>query len=173
MLESITHCFPSNFWRNTITNSKESDKCDLCKALWLSQERFTTESALPIQTLGHIKHTCETLSELHRCWCLIHGELSHLASSKWRFICINNEKCFRTVWKELDQEFPKVFNQYTEQTLWNTARDIELRRPLTQEEEMRRNTGIPHEQIAHDRLWNKRQDGIAFKTPTKTKGGVI
>ena len=25
-LESIMHCFPSNFWRNKITNSKESDK---------------------------------------------------------------------------------------------------------------------------------------------------
>ncbi len=38
---------------------------------------------------------------------------------------------------------------------------------------MRRKTGIPHEQIAHDRLWNKRPDGIAFKKPTKTKAGVI
>jgi hypothetical protein len=54
MLESIMHCFPSNFWPNKITNSMESDKCDLCKALWVSQERFTTETALPVQTLGHI-----------------------------------------------------------------------------------------------------------------------
>ena len=38
---------------------------------------------------------------------------------------------------------------------------------------MRRKKGIPHEQIAHDRLWNKRPDGIAFKIPTKTKVGVI
>ena len=88
-------------------------------------------------------------------------------------VCINSEKCFRTVWKVLSQEFPVVFDQCAEQTLWNEARDIELRRPLTQEEEMRRNTGIPHEQIAHDRLWNKRPDGIAFKIPTKTKVGVI
>ena len=36
MLKSIMHCFPSNFWRSKITNSKESDKCDLCKALWVS-----------------------------------------------------------------------------------------------------------------------------------------
>ena len=48
-----------------------------------------------------------------------------------------------------------------------------MRRPLTQTEEIRRKTGIPHEQIAHDRLWNKRPDGIAFKIPTKTKTGVI
>ena len=42
----------------------------------------------------HIEHTCEALSEIqtmahHRCWRLIHGELSRLASPKCRFICIN------------------------------------------------------------------------------------
>ncbi len=74
------------------------------------------------------------------------------------------------MWKELAQEFPKVFNQCTEQTLWNEVRDIELRRPLTQEEETRRQKGIPYEQITQDRLWNKRQDGIEFKVPTKGRG---
>ena len=92
-IESIMHCFPSNFWWNKITTSKESDKCDLCKTLWVSEGRFTTEGTLPIQTLGHIQHTCEALSELHtmthhRYWRLIHGELSRLAPSKWRFVCI-------------------------------------------------------------------------------------
>ena len=77
------------------------------------------------------------------------------------------------MWKELAQEFPKVFNQCVEQTLWNTVRDIELRRPLTQVEEIRRQKGIPHEQITHDRIWNKRPDGIAFKVPTKAGAGVI
>jgi hypothetical protein len=72
------------------------------------------------------------------------------------------------VWKELAQESPKVFDQCVELTLWNTARDTELRRLLTQVEEIRRKKGIPHEQIDHDRLWNKRPDGIAFKMPTKT-----
>ena len=75
--------------------------------------------------------------------------------------------------KELAQEFPEVFDQCAEQTLWNEVRDTEVRRPLTQTEERRRKSGIPHEQIAHDRLWNKRPDGIAFKMPTKTKTGVI
>ncbi len=89
-----------------------------------------------------------------------------LPPSKWCFVCINSEKCFRTVWKELDQEFPVVFDQCVEQTLWNTARDTELRRPLTQVEEMWRKTGIPHEQIT-------RPDGIVFKMTTKTKAGVI
>ena len=115
MLKSIMHCFPSNFWCSKITNGKESDECDLCKTLWISQGRFTTESVLPVQTLGHIQHTCEALLKIHtmahhRCWCLIHAELSRLASSAWRFICINNEKSFRTVWTELAQEFPEVFN---------------------------------------------------------------
>ena len=77
------------------------------------------------------------------------------------------------MWKELAQEFPEVFNHCAKQKLWIVARDTEMRRPLTQTEEIRRKTGIPHEQIAHDRLWNKRPDGIAFKMPTKTKAGVI
>ena len=38
---------------------------------------------------------------------------------------------------------------------------------------MRRKKGIPHEQITHDRFWNKRPDGIVFKMPTKTEAGVI
>ena len=96
ILTSIMHCFPSNFWRSKITNRKESDKCDLCKSLWASQVRFTTETALPVHNLGHIQHTFEVLSELHvmehhRCWWLIHRERSLLASPKWRFICINSE----------------------------------------------------------------------------------
>ena len=75
--------------------------------------------------------------------------------------------------ERIDQEFPEVFNQCAERTLWNTARDTELRRVLTQTEEMRRKKGIPHEQISHDRLWNKRPDCIAFKMPTTTKVVVI
>ena len=69
--------------------------------------------------------------------------------------------------------FPVVFDLCAEQTLWNTARDTELKRPLTQAEERRRKSGIPQEQIAQDRLWNKRPDGVAFKMTTKTKTGVI
>ncbi len=77
------------------------------------------------------------------------------------------------MWKELDQEFPVVFDLCAQQTLWNTATDTELKRPLTQPEERRRKSGILQEQIAQDRFWNKRPDGVAFKMPTKTKTGVI
>ena len=88
MLQSATHSFPSNYWRHKITKSKESNKCDLCKALWIAEGRFTTEDDLPIQTLGHIQHTCPALSEIHtlahhRSWHIIHTELVRLASSKW------------------------------------------------------------------------------------------
>ncbi len=93
--------------------------------------------------------------------------------SDWSFICINNEKNFRTVWTELAQEFPEVFNHCVEQTLWNATRDSEMQRPLTHTETVRRQQGISHEQITEDRLWNKRPDGIAFKMPTVTESGVI
>ena len=97
----------------------------------------------PFRTLGHIQHTCGVLSELHtmahhRCWRLIHGERACLASPKWGFICINGAKCFRTMWKELAQEFAEVFDHCAEQTLWNTAREKEMARSLTPAEEMRR-----------------------------------
>ena len=68
-----------------------------------------------------------------------------------------------------------VFDICAEQlvTLWNTSRDTEFERPLTQDEGRRRKSGIPQKQISQDRIWNKRPDGVAFKMPTKTKTGVI
>ncbi len=93
--------------------------------------------------------------------------------SNSRFICINNEKSFRTVWTELAQEFPEVFNHFTEQTQWNAARDSEMQHPLNRAEMIRRQQGVSHEQIAEDRLRNKRPDGITFQMPTDTKSGVI
>ncbi len=88
MLQANTHSFPSNYWRNKITKGKESNKCDLCRALWIDEGRFNTEDELPIQTLGHIQHQCEARSEVHtlahhRCWRIIHVEFGRLASSKW------------------------------------------------------------------------------------------
>ena len=38
---------------------------------------------------------------------------------------------------------------------------------------MLRKEGVPLEQIAQDRLWSKRPDGIVLKMTTKTKVGVI
>ena len=110
MLQAIANRFPSNVWINRITKGKESSKCDLCKALWIKENRFTTETDLPDQDLGHIQHSCEALAEAHtaphhRCCRLIHGELSQLASPNRRFMCISGEKNLETIWQELEEEF--------------------------------------------------------------------
>jgi hypothetical protein len=42
--------------------SEESDKCDLWKALWISEGRFTTDDDFTIQTLEHVQITCKSLS---------------------------------------------------------------------------------------------------------------
>ena len=103
------------------------------------------------------------VTSVKHCGCrLIHGDLSHLPSHKWSFICINGEKCFRTMWKELAQENPEVFDHCSDQTFWNTSREREMGRPLTQEEEVQRKKGVPHKQIAQNRPRKKRPDGIAF-----------
>ena len=65
MLQTITHSIPSNVWIHKITTGKESNKSDLCKALRIRENRFTSEADLPVQDLDHIHHTCETLSTDH------------------------------------------------------------------------------------------------------------
>ena len=65
MIQAITHSFPSKEWIHKIPKGKESDKCDLCKTLWIKENHFTTEADIPYQDLGHIQHTCETLAETH------------------------------------------------------------------------------------------------------------
>jgi ribonuclease HI len=178
MLQANTHSFPSNYWRNKITKGKESNKCDLCRALWTAEGRTTTEDELPIQTLGHIQHQCEALSEIHtlahhRCWRIIHAELGRLASTKWRFICINGEKTFKTIWNELEAEFPTIFNNCSVQLLENAATAQADHHDLTAAEQRKRDAGITEETIAIDRLWKKRPDGFAIKEPTDTKGGEL
>jgi hypothetical protein len=73
ILQANSHTFPTNAWIYKITKGKQSkgkqsDRCDLCRALWISKDRFRTEKELPEQTLGHIQHTCEDLiRSSHRC----------------------------------------------------------------------------------------------------------
>ncbi len=103
----------------------------LCKSLWITEGRLTTEDDLSIQTLGHIQHTCETLSEIHtlthhRFWHIIHTEIVRLISSKWWFICIRGEKYLRTIWTELGEEFPEIFNLCTVQSLENEVMEQEM-----------------------------------------------
>ncbi len=158
---------------------KESNKCDLCRALWIAEGRFNTEDELPIQTLDHIQHQCEALSELHtlahhRCWSIIHAELGRLGSSKWRLICINGEKTLKTIWNELEAEFPEIFNHCSVQLLENAVVAQVGHHPLTEAKRRKRNDGITEETIVINRLWNKRPDGFAIKKPTEdTKGGEL
>jgi hypothetical protein len=97
MLQANTHSFPWNYWRHKITKGKESNRCDLCRALWIAEGRFKTEDDLPIQTLGHIQHQCVALTEIHtlahhRCWRIIHTKLGRLASSNGdSFALMGNE----------------------------------------------------------------------------------
>jgi hypothetical protein len=56
ILQTNSHTFPTNVWIHKITKKAESDRYDLCKDLWLVEDRFKTEKDLPEQDLGHIQH---------------------------------------------------------------------------------------------------------------------
>jgi hypothetical protein len=43
MLQSNSHTFPTNSWIHKITKGRESDRCDLCRTLWMTEGRFKTE----------------------------------------------------------------------------------------------------------------------------------
>lgn len=62
----ITYTFPSNYCRNKITKSTESDNSD--PSIQVSSHRggrFTGDDNIHPQTLGHIHHEYEALSEIH------------------------------------------------------------------------------------------------------------
>jgi hypothetical protein len=65
MLQANSHTFPTKAWIHRITKDRESDRCDLCRTLWIEEGRFRTEKELPEQTMGHIQHNCEALSAPH------------------------------------------------------------------------------------------------------------
>jgi hypothetical protein len=113
MIQANSHTFPTNSWIHKITKVRESDRYDLCRTLWIAEGRFRTEEELPKQTLGHIQHTCESLSAAHidthhQCWRLIHGELARLASPEWKFLCVSDEKYLQTIWDEITSDFEDI-----------------------------------------------------------------
>jgi hypothetical protein len=122
MIQYIIWCtgsfFPSNYWWHNITKVKESNMCDLCRDLWIEEGRFTTEDDLPIQTLGHIQPS--------KCW----------------LIWISGEKDLRTIWTDLEDEFPEVFNLCSVQTLENSVMKQKMDRPMTEGGEERYTGGI-------------------------------
>jgi ribonuclease HI len=40
ILRTNSHTFPTNAWIHKITKGKESDRCDLCRVLWIAEGRF-------------------------------------------------------------------------------------------------------------------------------------
>ncbi len=177
MLQANSHTFPTNSWIHRITNKKDSDRCDLCRALWIAEGRFKTEEDLPVQTLGHIQHTCEALSAAHidahhQCWRMIHGDLARLAAPEWKFLCVSDEKCLQTIWDEITSDFEDI--QYlTQETIWNAARAREMSRPLTQAQRERIKEGISRETVMKESFWRLRPDGIAVLPPVGNKVGIF
>jgi hypothetical protein len=175
MLQANSHTFPTNSWRHKITKGRESDRCDLCRTLWMVEGRFRTEEELPKQTLGHIQHTCEALSAAHidahhQCWRLIHGELARLAAPEWKFLCISGEKCLQTIWDEITTDFKDVqYLNLTQETIWNEARTREMAHPLKSAEHKRIQEGTPRETVMKESFWRMRPDGIAVLPPAGNK----
>ncbi len=179
MLRANSHTFPTNSWIHKITKGRESDRCDLCRALWIAEGRFRTEKELPEQTLGHIQHTCEALSSTHidahhQCWRLIHGELARLVEPEWKFLCVSGEKCLQTIWDEITSELKDVqYLNLTQETIWNAVRARELARPLTPVEDKRIKEGIPRETVVKESFWRMRPDGIAVVPPVVDTAGTF
>jgi hypothetical protein len=144
MLQANSHTFPTNVWIHKITKKKEFDRCDL--------------KDLPEQNLGHIQHTCETLSVAHvdghhQCWRLIHGELARLTTPQWKFWWISGEKYLQTIWNDIPSEIGGLqYLNLTQDTIWNTTRTREINFPLTQVEDARIQAGVSTEVIAKERL---------------------
>jgi hypothetical protein len=179
ILQANTHTFPTNAWIDKITKGKESDRCDLCRALRIAEGRFRTEKELPEQTLGHIQHTCETLSAAHidahhQCWRLIHGELARLAAPEWKFLCVSGEKCLQTILDDITSEFKDIpYLNLTQDTIWNAARAREMARPLTAVEDRRIKEGIPRETVVKESFCRIRPDGIEVLPPVGNAAGIF
>jgi hypothetical protein len=91
-------------------------------------------------------------------------EISRLASSKWCFIC--GKKLSDDLRAELELEFPEIFNLCTAQFLWFRARYQELARTLIPAEGKMIRGRVSRKEIAEERMWRKRPDGVAIKMST-------
>ena len=49
MLHANTQSFPLNYWRHNITKVKESNRCDLWRALWIAEEGSTRRTVFLFQ----------------------------------------------------------------------------------------------------------------------------
>ncbi len=69
MIRVNSHTFPTNVWIHKIMKGKESDRCDLCRSLWITEVRFRTEKELhSVKNLGtYPTHLRSLINSTHRC----------------------------------------------------------------------------------------------------------
>jgi hypothetical protein len=89
-------------------------------------------------------------------------------------LCISGEKCLQTLWNDIPTEIEVLqYLNLTQDTIWNTARDREIRRPLTQAENKRIQGGQSRESVVKKRFWRLRPDGIAALPPVGNKADIF
>ena len=83
-------------------------------------------------------------------------------------MCISGEKYLQTLWNDIPSEIEDLqYLNLTQNTIWNTARDQEMKRPLTQAEGKKIQEDQPKEVVARERFWWLWSDGI--NPPTRGK----
>ena len=66
---------------------------------------------------------------------------------------ISGEKYLQTLWNDIPSEIEALkYLNLTQDTIWNTVRDREMKRPLTQEEGRKIQEGQPKEEVARERF---------------------
>jgi hypothetical protein len=97
-----------------------------------------------------------------------------LAAPELKFLCISGEKCLQTLWNEIPSEIEGLQHlNLTKDAIWNAARAREMGRSLTQAEISRVQEGQSKEEIAKERFWRMRPDGIAVLPPVGNTAGVF
>ena len=135
-------------WLHMISQEKESNNCDLSMQTTTLIRSFIHEGWSPSHPRSHPRKTnmWNTLQHTHVCtppiltphlrWTM--NKLSKLVSPKYTFL--EREEGPRTIWRELETEFPEILNIFWE-SLWLAGQDQELKRPLAPAESKRLNEG--------------------------------
>ena len=88
---------------------------------------------------------------------------------------LGGEESGQTIWKELTEEFEEELKwvHITSDSIWNTAREREIKRPFTQSERKLIASVQTSESVTQTRFWRLRPDGLVFRLSTKTKSGIL
>jgi hypothetical protein len=94
---------------------------------WVTQGRFTTAADLPVQTLGHIQHTCETPS-FRTMWKELVREFSevfnhYVEQTLWNTVRETEMKSPLTPVEEMKRKTGVPHEKNTEDRLWNKIPD--------------------------------------------------